>query len=147
MTMDCNQLPAGRMRDICTGIDRRTGKPINMPEEMRESYLQYYESGQAAKHTPSQPIQRDLTRPGTVMARFFKKMGISEKSGCACKSHAAKMDRWGAAACRENLDVIAGWMKDEAKARKLPYSEFVTKRLILWAIKQSEREAKAKAKQ
>lgn len=47
------------------------------------------------------------------------------------------MDQQGPKWCRENIDTIIGWLKEEANKRKLPFVNRLGKYLVNKAIKNS----------
>jgi len=75
--------------------------------------------------------------PGTELKKLLRLVGIKDKGGCRCNSRAREMDRQGADWCRENIDLIVSWLREEAKARKLPFSAVATKLLVRIAIKKA----------
>ena len=52
--------------------------------------------------------------PGTELAGLLRQLGIVSGNSCDCKAKQAIMDEWGAAQCRERLDEIVGWLRDNA---------------------------------
>lgn len=70
---------------------------------------------------------------------MLKRFGFEYTPDCPCESHAAEMDARGCKWCRDNIDIIVGWMKEEAENRKVPFIAFVTRRIVLKAIALAER--------
>lgn len=58
---------------------------------------------------------------------------------CSCKRHALEMNEKGNDWCEENIDIIVGWLKDEAKRRGLPFIDAAGKMLVNSAISQSRK--------
>jgi hypothetical protein len=58
---------------------------------------------------------------------------------CDCNKHAQKMDNKGIEWCKEHIDDIVGWLKEESKARKLPFIKFVAKKVVKMAIARAEK--------
>ena len=77
--------------------------------------------------------------PGTELKKIFDKILIKKKEGCNCDKHAAAMNRWGCDKCLENIDIIVGWLRDEAKERDLPFSEMGAKALIRLAVRRARK--------
>lgn len=57
-----------------------------------------------------------------------------------CDAHAATMDRNGPDWCAENIDTIVGWMRVEAKKRRLPFSVRGAQLLVRVAIRDARRD-------
>jgi len=75
-------------------------------------------------------------------------VGESPTADCQCRSRIARMNAWGPAGCREHLEEIVGWLAEEAKKRGwwryavcMPGSRLFLRRLVLRAIRKTEREA------
>ena len=67
------------------------------------------------------PVKEDQIQslgPGTHLHRLLAAFGVRPGSGCDCEDRMAKMDRQGVDWCRENLDVIADWLVEEARERQ-----------------------------
>ena len=47
------------------------------------------------------------------------------------------MDHKGADWCRENIDTIVGWLREEAEKQSLPFSELAARMLVLYAIRRA----------
>jgi len=83
---------------------------------------------------------RAKAKPGTMLKVLLKKfLGIRADPNCRCNGRAVQMDIWGPAVCREKIEEIVGWLKEEARNRGLPFAGFAAKRLVLLAISLSER--------
>lgn len=90
--------------------------------------------------------EQDPTGPGTFLSKMLEKIGINSSPTCSCKARAYKMNEMGADWCEQNLDMIVGWLREEATKRKLPFVDFAGKLLVKRAIKLS-RGALVKAEQ
>lgn len=77
--------------------------------------------------------------PGMELKLLLSKLRVFAKGDCNCARHADVMDQWGPAMCRKRMNTILGWLEEEAKKRHLPFSRFVAQRLVLFAIKKSEK--------
>ncbi len=86
---------------------------------------------------------RELLAPpdgvGTELKSMLARIGITSEPGCKCNLHAAEMNRRGIAWCRANVDTIVGWLKEEAKRRRMPFSGFAAMPLVHLAIMRAER--------
>jgi hypothetical protein len=78
--------------------------------------------------------------PGTELHKLLAKFWIGAKGGCNCKKHAEVMNQWGPEICRERLDTILSWLEKEAHERHLPFIRIIAKRLVLKAIRNTEKE-------
>lgn len=85
------------------------------------------------KH-PSYPL---VFKPavGTELKKLLRRLGIKSNNKCHCDNHALEMNLRGPQWCKDNRGVIIGWMREEAMARKLPFSEVVANFLLERAIK------------
>lgn len=93
---------------------------------------------------PPKPLQEeDPTGPGTMLSGMLEKIGIKSSPTCSCKARARIMNAHGNDWCAENLDLITGWLREEAQKRKLPFVDFAGRLLIKRAISLS-RAAKRK---
>jgi hypothetical protein len=75
------------------------------------------------------------------LKRILATWGINPREGCKCIERANEMDRKGTAWCRDNVDAITGWLREEARKRGWHVSLLATlgaRRLVLQAIKQAE---------
>ncbi len=74
------------------------------------------------------------TGPGTELKRLLAKLGIAVTADCPCNERAALMDSKGWAWCKQNLETIVGWMREESARRGSIFIElgarFLAKRAI-----------------
>lgn len=56
------------------------------------------------------------------------------------------MDDMGAEWCRQNIETILGWLKEEADRRKLPFVREAVRPMVLLAISRSEKAAERMAR-
>jgi len=59
---------------------------------------------------------------------------ITASPDCACNARAAEMDRQGVEWCEANLDMIVGWLREQAEARGLPFVDLAGRMLVRRAI-------------
>jgi len=104
----------------------------------QDNYRAAWDGGRGpGQEIPARP-KPTPSGPGTELKLILKKFGIRAK-GCGCTSRAAEMDRRGPEWCRENIDRIVGWLRGQARKRKLPFSRSAAKILVRLAIRNSER--------
>ena len=72
--------------------------------------------------------------PGTELKKLLRKFGIVPTPRCKCDQRAMIMDAEGPDWCRENLDTICDWMREEAEERKLPFSKLAARAMVMLAI-------------
>jgi hypothetical protein len=71
---------------------------------------------------------------GTELKRLLHKVRIDSTPECPCDQRALLMDEQGIPWCRDNIDLIVGWMQEEAENRRLWFSEILAKLVVLRAI-------------
>jgi hypothetical protein len=76
---------------------------------------------------------------GTLLSQMIKSLGIQITSNCACKQHAIEMNENGNDWCKQNIDMIVGWLKQEAKKKGLPFFDTIGRLMVDRAIKKSRR--------
>lgn len=79
--------------------------------------------------------------PGTELTKMFRPIRVFVRKGCNCKGRAAEMDRRGCDWCEKHLDVIVGWLRQEAEASKLPFNRSLAEMLVKRAIRRARRRA------
>ena len=80
---------------------------------------------------------------GDTLHSILSSWGITMTSGCSCKQHRVTMNTWGPQKCLENIDTIVGWLRAEAKKRHLPFSKFLAKKLVKFAVARTENQIKS----
>jgi len=91
-----------------------------------------------------QPVPAAPTHgPGTELSKLLKRFGIEPTPTCACRAKAAQMDAWGPDECSkpERIEEVVGVMREEAKARGLPFVDAVGRMLVKRAIHNARRNA------
>lgn len=83
--------------------------------------------------------------PGTELSNLLKRFGIEPTPTCACRAKAEQMDAWGPDECSkpERIEEVVGVMREEAKARGLPFLDMAARLLVKRAISNA-RKAEAK---
>lgn len=72
--------------------------------------------------------------PGTELKKLIAKFGFKPKAGCKCNAHIQEMNQRGPDWCAANLDLIVGWLEEEAARAELPFSSVGAKLLVKRAI-------------
>ena len=86
--------------------------------------------------------------PGTELSKLLARWGIkADAAGCKCRQHAAVMDHNGCDWCEANVDTIAGWLREEAKSRGLPFVDSLARLLVRRAIHNARKAEAARAKE
>lgn len=84
-------------------------------------------------------LEEHPNHPGTILSKMIKSVGIQMTDSCSCKRHALEMNEKGNDWCEENIDIIVGWLREEASRRGLPFMDAIGKLLIGRAIKKSRK--------
>lgn len=84
-------------------------------------------------------LEEQPNHPGTILSKMIKSVGIQMTDSCSCKRHALEMNEKGNDWCEQNIDVVVGWLRDEAKRRGLPFMDALGKLLVGRAIKKSRK--------
>lgn len=81
--------------------------------------------------------------PGT---RLQKRLAwfVFPDTKCDCENHAKMMDMMGIHGCRQNIDVILGWLEASSKKQGLVFLRFIAKRFVEAAIDEYESFIKSK---
>lgn len=115
--------PIGRWGSEPTDVQRSLYKPIWQPQ-----------------NTPQKPLRPTRKKgPGDSLAAILKKIGFKSTSSCACNAHAERMNKEGIEWCKNNVPLIASWLKEEANRKKIPAPTLAIEaavRAILWLYKE-----------
>ena len=76
---------------------------------------------------------------GSELKKLLSKIGITASKTCSCNQRAREMNVRGIDWCKENIDTIVGWLREEAQKRRLPFFDFAGKQLVLLAIKRAQK--------
>jgi hypothetical protein len=81
--------------------------------------------------------------PGTELSKLLKRFGIEPTPTCQCRAKAAEMDAWGCDECSkpERIEEVVAVMREEAKARGLPFVDMAGRVLVRRAISNARKEA------
>jgi len=77
--------------------------------------------------------------PGTRLHNALKAWGFKERKGCGCLKYVKEMNVRGPRWVRDNLPTVIGWLRKSARERNLPFSGWVAKQFILYAVADYER--------
>lgn len=108
----------------------------------------HIENGRVVKrdcYTGAVTVPTPTYGPGTELKRILHDwFRIEASANCSCNSKARRMDAeearnpgW----CEEHIDEIVGWLRDEAKRRKLPFFDVAGRILVRRAIHNAKRAA------
>ena len=88
-----------------------------------------------------EPPAPPTSGPGTELSKLLKRFGISPTPTCACRAKSAEMDAWGCdeASKPERIDEVVAVMREEAKARGLPFLDAAGRLLVRRAIANARR--------
>jgi hypothetical protein len=87
-------------------------------------------------------ILQSATGPGTELSKLLKRFGIEPTPTCKCRAKAAQMDAWGCDECAKpgRIEEVVAVMRDEAKARSLPFLDAAGRVLVRRAISNARKE-------
>jgi hypothetical protein len=79
--------------------------------------------------------------PGTELSKLLKRFGIEPTPTCSCRAKAAEMDAWGPDECSkpERIEEVVAVMREEAKARGLPFLDAAGRMLVKRAIQNARK--------
>jgi Glycosyl transferase family 2 len=97
---------------------------------------------EAIKAWPCMNAEGGPCGAGTNVKASLALLGIVATEGCSCNAKASTMDYQGPQWCRDNIELIVDWMKEEAEARQLGYMFFrpATKLMVSRAIRKAEKD-------
>lgn len=82
--------------------------------------------------------------PGSELKKLLSRVGITATPACLCNARAAIMDEREAEEpgwCAANIDMVVGWLREEATRRGLPFIDAVGRLLVRRAIANARRNA------
>jgi hypothetical protein len=79
--------------------------------------------------------------PGTELKKLLATVGITASSTCSCNARAAEMNARGVDWCEANINIIVGWLRQEATKRRLPFLDAAGRLLVKRAIRNARRDA------
>jgi hypothetical protein len=116
------------------------------PEEAREAreraYTQYQEVLAEAQRKKKTMVAAGKGGAGTELKKLLSKVGIKSTPTCSCNKRAEVMDQQGIQWCKDNVDKIVGWLREEATKRRLPFIDMAGKLIVNRAISMAEKAEK-----
>ena len=76
---------------------------------------------------------------GTELKKLLAKIGITSSPTCSCNQRMKTMNARGVEWCEQNKDEIVGWLREEAKKRKLPFIDLAGYAILNFAIRRAKR--------
>lgn len=139
----CDDLSASKF--VCCNTKTATSLPcFTCPHRTRPTYDRSKKRDTAKR--PQTIEERIGTGAGTELfhildRKLFRICGVKISKTCGCLKHARKMNQKRPGWCRDNIDVIIGWLEKEHGKQKIkvPFSELIARRLVLVAIRRAER--------
>lgn len=131
----CTDVPCAPPPNPCGGS---TGD--QQPFTMMNAVVRTVERPILPQFVPDPPRPRHVQQPdgpGKMLSRQLSKIGINATPGCSCQARAKDMDARGNDWCEQNIDIIVGWLREEAEKRRLPFIDMAAKLLVRRAIKLS----------
>lgn len=115
-------------------------RPKNMSHEEFIAFInQKIEEAKNKAQTTQAPQQLDIGEGvGTELKKLLKMVGITSTPNCSCNARAKLMNQNGLQWCKDNIDTIVGWLKEEAEKRNLPFFTYGAKKLVKLAIYRAE---------
>ena len=86
---------------------------------------------------PSYPrwkTERPVSGVGGHLKAILGSIGIHATPNCTCNKKAAYLDRMGPDWTERNLDLVVGWLQEEARKRRLPFFKTAGRLLVRRAI-------------
>ncbi len=88
------------------------------------------------------PVRREVATgsrqgPGTELKKMLGRFRIYPNGRCKCRERMAIMDTKGSDWCDDNIDTIVGWLREEAKQRKMPFIRYAARQIIRRAIRKA----------
>jgi hypothetical protein len=128
-----NSRPAGYVEDVLLNAESIDGDQVTFSETAFSALREKY-----APHGP-----------GTELSKLLKRFGVEPTPTCACRSKAAQMDAWGCDECErpERIGEVVAVMREEAKARGLPFLDVAARLLVKRAIHNARKAEAARARE
>lgn len=79
---------------------------------------------------------------GTQLKALLSRIGIRASEGCSCDKRACIMDANGPEWVLANIQVVVGWLREEAKSRRLPFNDLAAAQLVKYAVRQARKTEK-----
>lgn len=72
--------------------------------------------------------------PGTELKKLLKMIGITATPNCQCNQRAKVMDERGCDWCRDNIETICDWLKEESEKRGMLFVRSAARMVVKRAI-------------
>jgi hypothetical protein len=79
--------------------------------------------------------------PGTELKKLLSKLGLKPAPNCQCNARILLMNGRGVDWCAANIDIIVGWLREEATRAKLPFVEVGARLIVKRAIRNARKRA------
>jgi hypothetical protein len=86
----------------------------------------------------------EVCGPGTELKKLIAWFYSPEKKNCKCPTRIAKMNKWGADKCEENIDTIMRWLKHSATINSILFVEPAVRLLVWLAIRRARKKCSKK---
>jgi len=135
--------PAGYLEDVLSAASV-AGDTVSLSIQDYEQLKRKYRPESFGK-SGSLKTERTGIGPGTELSKLLKRFGIEPTPTCSCRAKAAQMDAWGCDECskHERIEEVVGVMREEAKARGLPFLDVAARLLVKRAIANARRKEAA----
>lgn len=122
-------------------LSRLRNEAMQSAQSSGDTPATYPRKPQFSLAPPQPPAQ--TSGPGTELSRLLKRFGIEPTPTCKCRAKAAQMDAWGCDECSkpERIEEVVAVMREEAKARGLPFIDAAGRMLVKRAIKNARKAA------
>lgn len=117
--------PAGYMEHVLASASKADEHSVYMEREVFDRLVVHYSKPGA----------------GTELKSLLSSLGIQSSPTCSCNAKARQMDDWGPDECERRMGEIVGWLREQAAARRLPFSDFAAKQLVRLAIRRARKKA------
>jgi hypothetical protein len=127
--------------DIWTIDENHPAYPRVRPEHAATEGQAFRRPKPVAQKPPATPAIGH--GPGTELKRLLAGFPFYIKTtpNCRCNARAKQMDVWGIEGCEERVELIVGWLKEEADRRKLPFIEAAGRLLVRRSIAAAKKKA------
>ncbi len=76
---------------------------------------------------------------GIELRKLLDKLGLKPAVNCKCAQHIREMNEKGTEWCEQNIELIIGWLKEEADRAKLPFTKLGARILVKRAIRNARK--------
>ncbi len=133
MNVELNPEQARRILENCPSLSSAL--------QMSATGFSFNASGVKQSEAAKQSQPKVRSGVGTELKAILAKAGFFGLDGCQCEARASDMDRLGTEWCSENIQTIAGWLEESAKARGIPFVRTAAWLLVWAAIAAAKRKS------